>query len=173
MDREMSLIGENPLPSNDEHGMLTNEYLQWMLEKTVKSSNFRGVFACDLLPTNLLNNNSVIVNTDPHVLPGLHYVCLLRRKNIYWYFDPMNLELETSFPRLAMELSKRKISITHVLTSPIQNEKSRFCGFFCMQWLLSTMYPSIKQIQYKKKKLEKNDEICKRNIVKIIERTRK
>jgi len=35
------------------------------------------------------------------------------------------------------------------------------------------MYPSIKQIQYKKKKLEKNDEICKRNIVKIIERTRK
>ena len=130
MDREMSLIAENLLPSNDEHGMLTNEYLQWMLEKTVKSSNFRGVFACDLLPTNLLNNNSVIVNTDPHVLPGLHYVCLLRRKNIYWYFDPMNLELETSFPRLAMELSKRKISITHVLTSPIQNEKSRFCGFF-------------------------------------------
>ena len=61
----------------------------------------------------------------------------------------MNLELESSFPRLAMELSKRKISITHVLASPIQNEKSRFCGFFCMQWLLSTMYPSIKQIQYK------------------------
>lgn len=173
MDQEMSLIAENQLPSNDEYGILTNDYLQWMLKKSLKTRTFRGVFACDLLPINLLNNQSVVINTDPHVLPGQHYVCVLKRKNKYLYYDPMNLELKTAFPQLYSELNKRKINPSYVLKSPIQAKTSRFCGLFCMQWLLSVTYPKIKQLNYQRKRLEKNNEICKMNILKIIERMRK
>ena len=171
MGLEMSLIEENPSLLSNTESRLSKEEINTLLKKTLRLLRFRGVFPCDLIPKRMKWNEKAIVNTDPHFLPGLHYiaVCVRRRREIL-YFDPLNLNIERSFPTLFAVLKERNVTVIRALKSPIQAPSSKFCGFFCIEWLLLLQYPHVKLKAYRKKEkyLKENNKICVQNIIKMI-----
>ena len=63
-----------------EHALRTNQ---------LTSKLFRAVVAADRLPTSANQQGSYVVNTDPHYLPGQHWVVLHFTSSHIVYFDPM------------------------------------------------------------------------------------
>lgn len=63
------------------------------IEKTLQGiSNFAGVFASDMLPTEFSKPSTFVVNLDPHNLPGSHWIAVTINSNsIAWYFDSYGL----------------------------------------------------------------------------------
>jgi len=153
-------------------GEINNEWLETLLTRHMKVSGFRGVYPCDLIPR-LEHGESIIVNTDPADQPGWHYTSLYKRKGRYYYFDPLALHLPISFPRLWRELHQRKIIPRRVLRQPIQAQGSRFCGLFCVDYVLSVSveYKNVPRETYclDEYDLQRNNETVMDNILKCIE----
>lgn len=55
-------------------------------------SSFAGVYPRDLIPHQLRPyEKAIVVNTDPHDRPGMHWVCLYLNTPIIEYFDSYGL----------------------------------------------------------------------------------
>ena len=165
----MSLTGDNPWLSSS----VTNDYLNTLLKKKFNITTFLGVFPCDIFPLEINEGESIILNTDPHHLPGKHYICLYRKNSRYFYFDSLAVNRKLAFKTLTENFKKRKISpIINVLTQPIQHFSSKFCGFFCVDYILaiSEEFKNVKRVSYfcEKTKLQQNDVICFKNIIACI-----
>lgn len=160
---EMSPTRASQLPS-----LSTNRGLRQFLMKTLNVPKFRGVFACDLMPV-LKPGESAILNTDPHTLPGRHYICLRRiNKNQYELFDSLSADLSTMFPLLTQELKRRDIyhKIRKVNTSPIQHYNSHMCGLFCVDFILGRAFPTYRDFSHPfQRQTSYNDVIVISNIL--------
>ena len=158
----------------------TNKYLFTLVKKRLKIKQFRGTFPCDLMPRKLRNEQIIIVNTDPHHRPGSHYIVLYRKKKTYFYFDSLCLDMRVTFPMLHRELLARKFTPLHsVLAAPIQAVSSIFCGYFCVDYILSVVAPHPRVPKHSNlyntdpNTLHLNDRICIDNIIEYITRTNK
>lgn len=155
---------------------VTNSYLQKLLKNRLMLKTFRGVFPCDRIPKTLRNGQSIIVNTDPHYLPGAHYVSFYRSRGKYFYFDSLSLNLGLSFPHLAKSLESSQFKpLFPVLTSPIQHPLSDFCGLFCCSYILSVCPPFSKVepselYETNPALLLRNDAVCTANLINCISR---
>jgi len=147
---------------------ITNGYLEG-LAKRCGVANFLGVFPCDLLPPEIEMNQCLIINTDPHTRRGFHYICMRRSGSGYLYFDPLKLDTKFSFPTLFENLKPFR-PLLPVVKQPIQHLDSLFCGFFCLEYLLSTtqQFSAVKTKSYEKKNLHLNDQICYEKIIAYI-----
>ena len=151
---------------------ITNELLERVLSTHFRISQFKGVWPCDLMPEKLTIGDCVILNTDPHTRSGNHYVAVKRADvDSYLYFDPLNLNMEIAFPRLAREFKKRRLfsQLRPFLPDPIQALDSKFCGLFCLNFILAQTIFNRPPKGYRgfytdPEKLHLNDAICMRNI---------
>lgn len=81
--------------------------LQAVLSQSLGSS-FAGVYPRDLIPHQLRPyEKGIVVNTDPHDRPGMHWVCLYSNTPIIEYFDsyglpPLHHEIRDFIARHAM-----------------------------------------------------------------------
>jgi len=146
---------------------VTNGYIEELVKKKLKVKSFEGVFPCNLLPHKLKRGASLIVNTDPSHLPGSHYVALYQTKEKLLYFDPLCMP-QDHFSDLSENLKRRQMKTHPVLKKPVQDVESRFCSFFCVDFILSLTSPfsKAKVKTYKKSpNLMQNDAIVLKNLL--------
>ena len=118
---------------------LSNRFLENFLFPLCPS--FVGVYSVDNVPSKLPQKKdySVIVNLSKSSRPGSHFIALYNDKNdILWYFDSFALPPPFHNSHLIKIISKwvEKNKLKMVLTEPIQDFGSNFCGWhtaaFCM-----------------------------------------
>ena len=98
--------------------------------------NFLGVFACDKIPSHPIANTCFVANTDPHNLPGTHWVAFyISQSRRAYYFDsfgfpPLNVEFKAFLNETGYKwcYNKRKL----------QTLTSDNCGHHCVYFLQTT-----------------------------------
>jgi len=92
---------------------------------------FRGVFAANTLPNNLLVHNVAIVNCCNKNLPGQHWVAICQT-------DEHTLEFFDSFgqPPSAYNLQRKLPTSRHIVfnTMTLQHIESEVCGQYCLYY---------------------------------------
>ena len=96
---------------------------------------FRGVFACDQLPTRYVPRPSAfVVNTDPSNKPGQHWVAIYITQNGEGeYFDSYGQK--PTLPQLKSFL-KENASLINFNRQPLQGPLSAVCGQYTIFFLL-------------------------------------
>ena len=157
---------------------VTNGKLHLLLKKELKVKNFIGVFPADMWPKRMSDGQSFISNTDPSHLPGKHYVTIFKNRGVYFYFDPLAMPM-SFYPAIwKNKVKKRWHTYVRVLRSPIQDPTSRFCGYFCCNYVLSHSLHYGKLVQLgslflEENELIKNDKIAVKNVIRCIKQRRK
>lgn len=147
-------------------GGITNEYLEKLGDKILKN-NFVGVFPCDLPPDNIKRKTfSIIFNTGKSNTKGEHFISIFVNTNNIFYFDSFGNNISNKFIQdyLKTLLKKRK---WHYNKFKIQHNKSIFCGFFAIAFLLSKykkMHHKTFIRNFSKNRLKQND----KKVVKFI-----
>ena len=150
---------------------VTNFQLERLLKEDLKVDNFVGVYPADMWPKRLGKGKSFISNTDPSDLPGEHYVAFFKHeKNTFFYFDPLAQPIE-HYSYLWRRNGQRYRTFVAVLNSPIQAALSRFCGYFCCNYILAQnrKYATcIRPFTLNPSKLAANDVMAVRNLKKCL-----
>ena len=115
-----------------DHALRTNR---------LTSKLFRGVVAADRLPLLTEQRGTYVVNTDPHHLPGKHWVALHFTRDRTLYFDPMGAPIPKHLrDQLRTTGTFRKTTLHHVLSRRIQGLRHT-CGFYCAYYVLCLAEP--------------------------------
>lgn len=115
---------------------LTNGYVE-DLGKKICGKYFLGTFPCDILPNVYKKYNySLVINLSKHDTLGSHFVCIFADKNNLLYFDPLGNKCMNKYILKFIHRNKkgRKLKLKF---KKIQSDKSIYCGFFCLAFLLS------------------------------------
>lgn len=148
----------------------TNKDVQKFL-RTLRTPHFIGVFPCDMIPRPIRENECIILNTDPHNLPGKHYIAIYSNAGVYFYFDPLALD-PSNFSIMNRELHVKNIAqnMVPVLRNPIQDAISNSCRLFCIDYVLSVTFPyqssMCQRYTFEAHKLLKNEKTVRANISK-------
>lgn len=131
--------------------MDTVEILRFVLPYQ-RHNVFKGVFACDNLPTHFTLPALFIVNLSPKSEPGTHWVSIVidREKKSY-YFDsfglkPQNVFIQAFLDRHSIENGYNKLQLQHITSNK--------CGKYCCVFALSVL--NHKSVYYLMKKFSKN-----------------
>lgn len=149
---------------------LTNEYLHALSKKLI-GKEFLGVYPCDVIPKMKNNSTSFIIfNTGRSNTEGEHFVAIKVTKKNVFYFDsfgepPSNKDISNF---LLAIIGRKKFEYN---ISPIQDDSSNFCGFYCLAYLMSAKkkwsfkrFKNLFSIQNKKKNDSKVIKFIVRNI---------
>lgn len=96
-------------------------------------SSFAGVYPRDLIPHQLRPyKKTIVVNTDPHDRPGMHWVCLYLNTPIIEYFDsyglpPLHHEIRDFIARHAQQWDYNR--------NRYQEYSTDICGQYCVYYL--------------------------------------
>ncbi len=104
--------------------MVSNIYIDDMLRFF---KNFKGTFSSNNIPL-LGENESVICNLSKVGEEGTHFIYLVNKKDILYYFDSLNLPF---IPNDVVNNFKYYSSIFDI-SRQIQHHNSNFCGFYCI-----------------------------------------
>jgi hypothetical protein len=110
--------------------MNTNE-IEAILSEGLRGTNskFLGVFASDCLPSHIHSYPSCLVaNTDPHNLPGTHWVA-------FYFISPRQLEFFDSFGMHPSIYGFNLEAKVHYNEHQIQSFTSDVCGHYCIFFL--------------------------------------
>jgi len=105
--------------------MNTEEIENALKRKCVK--DFDGVFSADTLPA---KPRLLVVNTDPALSPGRHWVCMYVDNGRGEYFDSFGQPPTANFERY---LNRHCTSWTFN-NKQLQSVISRFCGHYCIYY---------------------------------------
>ena len=128
-------------------GGLSNRFVQTFL--LARCSNFVGVYPVDKVPPHLWKKKPCcgIINLSEAHLPGSHFIAFfIDKQNVLWYFDSYALPPPIHNVHLISFLKKwmKNKKIKYVLSDPIQDFQSLFCGWhtaaFC---LFVNVYPKL------------------------------
>ncbi len=104
--------------------MVSNFYIDEVL-RTFK--NYKGTFSSNNIPL-LKKNNAVICNLSKAGEEGTHFIFLINKKDILYYFDSLNLEFTTNDVASNFKYYSNIVNIS----KQIQHHNSNFCGFYCI-----------------------------------------
>jgi len=146
---------------------ISNIYIHSILKKTV--TNFDGVYSCNNIPSKLLKQSTfcVVCNLAKENEPGTHFITLIKQARKLLIYDSLALSL-TLYP-VALKKLFTLYKPVIMCSTPLQTINSTFCGFYCILFVLRYNYPFIKITPFSTPKI--NDNICIRNIEKIIKQT--
>ena len=131
---------------------------------------FIGTYPSDKCPNikTMRNNFCMIINTDKATKPGEHWIAVLRHNNVIKISDSLLFPLVSPPQNLAYIVKNASYLRTH----PIQTIESQNCGFYCvldiLHFHLSIQNKKPKNVPFKKKAANINDEICISNIENMI-----
>lgn len=119
---------------------------------SVIQKTFGGVYASDSLPEEKCFYSSFVVNLDPHMLPGSHWVAIYfyNSKKAY-YFDsyglpPSNKNILRFLKKNACNIFYNKICF--------QENFTMTCGHFCLYFLFKcTRHLQLKDLSLNNKKI--------------------
>ena len=110
----------------------TQELWQAALRDPVLAPQMQGVFPSDKLPVIKTYPAGLISNTDPHDLPGTHWVAMyFTSPGISEFFDSYG------FPPEVYEMEDYILrNVTMYNDLPLQGLTSDVCGDYCLFYLL-------------------------------------
>ena len=133
-----------------EHALRTNQ---------LTSKLFRAVVAADRLPTSVNQRGAYVVNTDPHYLPGQHWVVLHFTSDHVVYFDPMGTPIAKHvLDQLRSSGTFSEKTLQHVVTRRIQGLRHT-CGFYCAYYILCLANPGLYKLDIFSDNLDFNDRL--------------
>lgn len=93
------------------------------------------ILPCDIFKakSQLVDNSSFIVNIQKSNLPGSHFVCILIKPEEIYYFDSLGFPIVNSYIDTKLKSVKKPV---HYTSKPVQGEKSVFCAFYCLAFLI-------------------------------------
>ena len=143
---------------------ISNRFIESVLKPTCE--NFRGVFSADTIPTELLNSNnfSIVCNMSGVNERGSHFVTILVKPDQVFYID--SLGLPPIIPEMYNFLQRlRKPMVFN--SKQVQDFSSKFCGFFCILFVLNFNFPST-PLSFQSNDLMLNDVVCVEKIQEIL-----
>ena len=176
---------------------LSNIYMERLLKDRLSVKSFLGVFSADQIPSSFLphcnNSNSggggsssnsrndkktlsCIVNTAKTSEKGRHFLALLKTKeNELIIMDSLCLDLSKSSPQLWLCFKSSGRKIINLYSSPIQHDKSVYCGFYAIYHILYIDSDSdkIASPNFSHTDLKSNDTLVLKKIKKLIKARRK
>lgn len=98
---------------------------------------FIGVFPYDMIPLNRFKiGTCMIINTDPHNMPGEHWVAIYRAgPRLYYFFDSYGDTWDKNIPNLKFYLNKGA-DIMSVKTIRQHGDHQSFCGQVSLSYLI-------------------------------------
>jgi hypothetical protein len=113
---------------------LSNRYLEKIGRKILPKS-FLGVYPSDIFPdVRSRSNFSIIFNTGTSYSKGEHFVAVFVKNNEVLYFDSFGEPLRNKYIKnFLLELSNNY----HMFNTKLQDDRSNFCGFYCLAFLLN------------------------------------
>lgn len=103
---------------------------------------FCGVFSSDSLPEKKRYFNAFIVNLDPKILPGSHWISIYFSENIAYYFDSYGLPPRNKHILRFMKKNSKAIRYNNLC---FQDDFTTTCGFFSLYFL----HQSVRNLQNK------------------------
>jgi len=98
-------------------------------------NSFLGVHASDILPLSIVQTGTIIVNTDPHTQPGLHWQAIYfqnphRNSNAYFFNSygryPVIPSIQNSI--------RRHCTVWQYNRTQLQGPTTTGCGEYCCTW---------------------------------------
>ena len=112
------------------NGSTTNTQL-YILGKCLFKEKFLGVYSADRFPY-MLDNEMIIINTDPSNKSGTHWVSVYKYKNKYYCYDTFNRDIKTLFS----PYFKNKKNIVNANKDRDQSFNQFDCGQRAICWLI-------------------------------------
>lgn len=146
---------------------VTNHYIESILKPVCK--NFLGVFSANTIPKKLtlLKEFSIVCNLSKVGEKGSHFVTIVVQPNVTLYID--SLGLPPFVPEICSFLQQLRRQLFYN-PHQIQDSSSKFCGFFCILFVLyfsSTATPLI----FEEKDLLSNDTLCVKKIKEMLNKS--
>lgn len=140
--------------------MTTNVYLNDLLFPVC--SNYGGCFSCDNIPEIEQNQHiNYILNLSKVNEPGSHFVALIIKKDLVYYFDSFGQKCTN--PQILSYMARLSRDITYN-SIKVQDLDSKMCGYYCALMMLRndsncTLKSDI-PFYTDKDKLSLNDKLC-------------
>lgn len=149
---------------HSQNSGISNHEISSILNPACKG--FAGVFSADTIPSSLVaqKNFSIVCNLSKAGKPGSHFVTLIDRERYILYIDSLGLPCVT--PTIKHFLEKKKKPVFYNKTQ-IQHLSSKFCGFFCILFVLYFDREWEEPLIFSKNLL-RNDRVCIKKILEIL-----
>lgn len=136
---------------------VSNHYIESILQPVCKK--FCGVFSSNTIPMQLLDQDtfSIVCNFSKVQEPGSHFVSIISLSDRILYID--SLGLICVVPEIRAFLTKLKKPL-FFNTKPIQAANSKFCGFYCILFVLFFEESVPLKLKFRKDNLLANDALC-------------
>ena len=106
-----------------------------VIDKVLKKNCgiYRGIYACDQLPSITIRPSVIVVNTDPSNKPGRHWICMFFDGDSHGeFFDSFGTP-----PNLVFERYMDKQCFAWTFNNrQMQSLVSRFCGHYCIWYCI-------------------------------------
>lgn len=106
---------------------------------------FLGVYPCDLLPRDVTArtlHTGLIINTDPHNMPGQHWVAVYLDKGKGEFFDSFGREPQREIQQLLERCCPAGWAYSpHSIQSMVSSVCGNYCLMFLIFRLLNLTYP--------------------------------
>lgn len=100
---------------------------------------FKGTWSSDRGVYSPNHHYSQVINLSPSNQPGTHFIALLSTQSSVYYFDSSALFHLPAPLKKGIDVmlnGKIKKKLIKIPPTPIQSSNSRFCGLFCIKFLL-------------------------------------
>lgn len=128
-------------------------YLKHFQKKTI----FKGVFACDDLPSNITLPAAFVVNLSGKNERGSHWISIyIDKLGTGYYFDSFALPINNRFISYFLKMHTKNVVINK---TQLQHVTSNKCGKYCCIFIISKLYEDEHQFLLKRfsKNLKLND----------------
>jgi len=144
---------------------ISNFYVTSILKPTCET--FHGVFSADTIPTQLLQRDifSIVCNLSKVDEPGSHFVTIISQPHKIFYIDSLGLPCVT--PAIDKFLRKLRKPV-FFNRRQIQHVSSKFCGFYCILFVLYFDRKETSPLRFESTNLLLNDRVCVKKIQEIL-----
>jgi hypothetical protein len=144
---------------------ISNHYIESILHPTC--TKFIGVFSANTLPTKLLEQNtfSIVCNFSKAGETGSHFVSIISLPDRVLYIDSLGLPCPVQeICSFLMQLKKPLFTNS----KQVQASASKFCGFYCILFVLFFDKPTSLHLQFDDVNLLNNDNLCIKYIQELL-----
>lgn len=155
---------------------ISNIYITTVLDQCKKLSYWNGIYSSNNIPNHILNGQqdfAIIVNLARQNEKGTHFVTIIQAQKKMFLFDSLTTP-RYMLPNNIKQWMDTKNGV-NVLSTPIQNFNSEFCGFYCIYFILWLSLPNSSKVlnrfsvtKFNYKNLKQNDAICIKMIIKML-----
>ena len=115
---------------------ITNDHTLIRAGEKLIGPKFAGVFASDQIPPPTTNPQYMIVNTDNHAGPGVHWTAICLSDGVAYFYDSFGRSASSIMPSLPEYAQQHGLRLVAPKNAPEQMIEQKDCGARCLAWLM-------------------------------------